>query len=136
MDPQGWYRFLNARVFFWPTRERILTLLSARAYRGRSHTVITVDTASFLEKHADRVKLSPINSGAVVYRATPRGLMTFRTIEEWPDAERPRSGALKLPVAEFAVDYSVPDIADVAVCVEEMRGDRVVRVLWRRKRLA
>jgi hypothetical protein len=48
MTPTEWYRLLNAKVFFWLTPERVLGLLSARAYRDREHTVLIVDTAELL----------------------------------------------------------------------------------------
>ena len=31
---EEWYRLLNRRVFFWPTRKRVDTLLGAAAYRA------------------------------------------------------------------------------------------------------
>ena|SRR5208282_3252377 len=43
MEPREWYETLNRKVFFWLTRERLLTLLSARAYRNREHCVLTLD---------------------------------------------------------------------------------------------
>ena len=44
MSPEEWYRGLNARCFFWCTRQRLLTMLTARPYRDVAHTVLTVDT--------------------------------------------------------------------------------------------
>jgi len=64
MTPREWYEHLNRRVFFWVERKRLLKLLGARAYRDRSHLLLEVDTAELLERHVDRVTLSPINSGA------------------------------------------------------------------------
>ena len=48
MTPTEWYRLLNSKVFFWLTAERVTRLLSARAYRKREHTVLTIDTARLL----------------------------------------------------------------------------------------
>lgn len=73
MSPRQWYESLNRRVFFWATQKRLLTLLSAKAYRDRKHGVITVDTAGLLERHFDQVNLSPINSGSAIYTPQPRG---------------------------------------------------------------
>jgi hypothetical protein len=64
MTPREWYERLSRRVFFWVEWERLLKLLGARAYRDRPHLVLKVDAAKLLERHVDRVALSPINSGA------------------------------------------------------------------------
>jgi hypothetical protein len=131
MSPQQWYETLNKRVFFWPTRERLLGLLSARAYRGREHCVITVDTARLLERHLDKVTLSPINSGSTIYRPQPRGRDTFLPPHEYPFEERRKKRGIKNAVAELAVDYSVPDVADLAIRVEEMIGTKIIRTLYK-----
>ncbi len=39
-----WYRLLNRFVFFWLSKDRLKTLLSARAYRDRAHLVLTIAT--------------------------------------------------------------------------------------------
>jgi len=129
MTPTEWYELLNRKVFFWPTEERIQGLLTARAYRGSPHTVITVDSKLLLESAFDRTFLSPINSGAVIYRPTPRGRFTFCSITNWPD-DLKRSGIPKKPVSEVSVDYSIPDIIDITIHVEERQGDRIVRTIF------
>ncbi len=65
MRPREWYETLNRRVFFWVDRKRLLKLLGARAYRDRSHLVLEIDTAELLHRHAEKVTLSPINSGTI-----------------------------------------------------------------------
>lgn len=102
MSVPEWYESLNRRVFFWVSWERLERLLGARAYRDRAHLVLEVDTASLLAVHAPGVALSPINSGATFAMGpAPRGLGTFRRIEDHPEARE---------VVELAVDYAVPDI--------------------------
>ena len=129
MSVGDWYRLLNGKVFFWPTRERVLTLLTARAYRYREHAVITVDTAALLDRHVGRITLSRINSGATLYRPVPRGSNTFRVLADWPSDTLPRAGRLRRPVAEVAADHSLPDIANFATSVTVMRGQEVLRTL-------
>ena len=46
MTPEEWYRLLNGRVFFWPTRSRLLGLLGARPYRSMDHDVLELDTGA------------------------------------------------------------------------------------------
>ena len=127
-----WYTILNARVFFWPTSERVDYLLNARAYRNEPHTVLTVDTAALVEEYAEVVKLARINTGATIYTATPRGLTTFKWIRDWPDAVGPRSGKLSTPIAEATIEYKVGNIADFVVKVEERQGDSVLKEVWSR----
>ena len=64
MTKREWYETLNRRVFFWVDRKRLLKLLGARAYRDRPHLVLELDTEELLRRHAEKVTLSPINSGA------------------------------------------------------------------------
>ena len=114
MTPREWYETLNRRVFFWVDRRRLLKLLGARAYRDRPHLVLEVDTAELLRRHAERVTLSPINSGATfTMKPAPRALQTFRSITEHPPDK---------PVVELAVDYAVPDIAEMILSVNRWQG--------------
>src|SRR5579875_593858 len=85
MTPEQWYETLNRRVFFWVREEKLLVLLNARAYRGRAHDVITVDTRKLVERHEDRITLAPINTGAAFSpTAAKRGSDTFASIQEYP----------------------------------------------------
>jgi hypothetical protein len=134
LTPRQWYELLNRRVFFWVTEERVQNLLGARRYRGKEHTVITVDTSSVLRCHSDRITLSPINSGSTLYNPQPRGRQTFLPLDEYPFGERRRMRGIANAIAELAVDYSVPDISEHAIRVEHRRGQRVVEILYERRR--
>ena len=110
MTVPQWLAMLDSRVFFWPTEKRVRTLLNARAYRGRKHLVIAVDTAALLRRHGDAVELSPINSGNTAYDAKPRGRRTFLPLADYPFAERRRIRGRREAVAEVTVRHAVPDI--------------------------
>lgn len=130
LAPADWYRTLNGRAFFWVSEARLTRLLGARAYRGGAHTVLTFDTASLLAAHRDRVELSAINSGAVLFSGPRRGLGTFVPLALYPFARwraaRPAADA----VVEFTVTGGVPDAARHAVLVERVRnGERTP--IWR-----
>lgn len=131
LTPPDWYRILNARVFLWLSRERLLRLLGAQAYREDAHDVIEVETTPLVEAHRAHITLSPINSGATGPFAAPRGLGTFRTIEAYPYAERKRINRRE-PVVELAVLRGIPDFARFATRVVRMRGGREETVIWER----
>ena len=130
MTPAQWYRLLNAKVFFWPTEERLQGMLNARPYRDLSHTVLTVDTEQLLARHEGKVWLAPINSGSTLYNPSPRGRHTFRRIGDYPFEERRRARGWANAVAEIAVDRSVPDIATCVVRVDRRRGDHTLAVIF------
>jgi hypothetical protein len=124
MTPREWYELLNRRIFFWLEWKRLLKLLGARAYRDRPHLVLEVDTAKLLERYADRVTLSPINSGATfAMNPAPRGPDTFRRIVDHPESK---------PFVELAVDCSVPDVTDFILSVSRWYGAEKLGEVWRR----
>jgi len=131
MSPREWFETLNRKVFFWAMKKRVLDLLRARAYRARSHAIITVDSKSLVQRHGKNIVLSSINSGAMPYGGSPRGSDTFVSLANWPADEGPRSGKLKKPVVEVAVEYRVADIAEIAIKVEEMRKNRIIGTIWK-----
>ena len=132
MEPAEFYRLLNARVFFWPTRARLERMLNGRLLRFRPRTIVTVDTAELLERHGDRVKLSPINSGATGRTAPERGRDTFLAVEDYPFDERRRTRSPKEALAEVTVEGGVPDVADLAVRVEHREPDGTTHLLHER----
>lgn len=129
LTPCDWYEILNGKTFFWAERERLITLLSAHAYRDDEHDVLTVDTNSLLAEHYERAYLCHMNSGQTGRFAFPRGRNTFRPIIDYPAGAR--GGPLK-KVVELVVEYSVPDIGRHVVRVERMRRNDVLGVIWRR----
>lgn len=125
MTPKEWYKELNGRVFFWLSEERLLRLLQARAYRGKTHCVLTLDTQSLLQRHAARVTLSPINSGSTVFRPQPRGKSTFARIQDYPFDDWRRKRGIKDAVVELAVDHRVADVRDFVIRVAHMKDGKV-----------
>jgi hypothetical protein len=129
--PEQWFETLNARVFFWLSQKRLRKLLNARAYRSRPQTVLTLDTASLVDANRDRIRLSPINSGATIYNPAPRGRDTFRTVSDFPFEERRKTRTLDDAVVELTVLGKVPDIINHAIAVHSIHGGKKVE-LWRR----
>lgn len=129
MTPADWYQFLNGKVFFWLTQERLYTLLKAGAYRAKSHDVIEVDARSLVEAYRGSIWFCPINSGCTKPFPHPRSEKTFRRIADYPYAERRRKKKRGERVVELSIDHSVPDIHRFVTRAVEMREERVIRRL-------
>ncbi len=126
MTPAQWYEVLNQMVFFWCDRERLNRQL--KACRGRPQVVLTLDTKRLVARHADRVALTPFNTGNARRKPAIRGWATFVPYPVWLASawrseaeglgirERPRSHS---PV-ELAVEGSVRDAAEITVGIEHV----------------
>jgi hypothetical protein len=125
LQPADWYRLLNQRVFFWPSEERLLRLLGAKAYRDREHDVLEVDASALVEDYSETITLSPINSGSTLFNPRLRGSGTFARIPDYQYAQRPKNNR----VAEIAIDHSVPNMAKYVTRVVEMKGADKIREL-------
>jgi hypothetical protein len=126
MTPSDWYRLLNSKVFFWLTRARLLTLLNAGAYRGKTHDVIEIKTRELVERYYEKIWLTPMNTGCTKPFPHPRSEKTFRRIRDYRYAERARAKRGER-VVELAVDHGVPDLRDYVVRVVEMQGSVEIR---------
>ena len=92
--------------------------------------MIVVDSMLLLSDYLQKACLSPINTGAVVYRPTPRGPHTFVPLLNWPSQVRRRSGKLKYNVAEVAIEDGVKDILRYALRADEVKSGEVIRNIW------
>jgi hypothetical protein len=127
MTVSQWIRLLNSHVYFWLGPDRLGGFLNARAYRGRPHLVLTVDTRSLLSAHAGRVRLCHLNSGATAYLTGHRGSTTFKRIA---DFRLPRSRQRPAThIAELAILGSVPDIAVHVLSVQRRQANQVLETL-------
>lgn len=134
LTPSDWYALLNSRTFFWLSRDRIWRLLKARAYRDLAQTVLTIDTASLVAAHRDQIWLSPINSGATLFKPQPRGLGTFMRVNDFPFAERAATRTAADNVVELLVEHSVPDLQKHVLAVHEVINDEILGEIWRSPR--
>lgn len=134
LTPRQWYELLNSRSFFWLSPSRIWSLLKARAYRTSTQTVLTIDTASLVAAHRQKIWLSPINSGSALFKPQRRGLTTFQRIADFPYEQRRLTRRPQNVVVELVVDGSVPDIANHVLAVHAVRGTKILSVIWRSAR--
>lgn len=108
-------RLLNSQVFFWLNTDRLERMRNAPPYAKRPHLILRFRTSDLVERHRDRVRLSPMNSGATHPGANyPRGPATFQPFDTYP--WRARSAVnRKEPVVEMTIGYAVPDAAELVV---------------------
>ncbi len=133
MTPREWYELLNGKVFLWPSESRLRTLLAASAYRCDAHCVLAVDTRRLVERHRNRIWLSPMNSGCTKPFPHPRGSKTFRKIGDYPfDFWKNQKGSAEKSVVEFAIDGAIPDIAELVESVSIQMHEGVSREIYRR----
>lgn len=126
-----WLQTLNDRVFFWLHPDRLHGLLGARLYRKRQHDVLTIDTRSLVEAHLERVRLSPINSGATIFpTGVARGSTTFLPIDQFPFDERRKGRSIATVVTELAVIGGVPDVANYVTRVDTYIGDKATETMY------
>jgi hypothetical protein len=123
--PEDWLAFLNERVFFWPSTDRLTRMISARPYAPLVHDVLVVDSKSLLTDYAENLWLSPINSGCTTPFAHPRERKTFAQPADYPLADRIRVAGNKNMVAELAIKDGVPDISKYVVDVVTIKGSDI-----------
>lgn len=127
LTTEWWYQFINSKVFFWVSPERLGRLL--RSYGASEHDVLRVDTASLLNVHFARTWLCHMNSGNTLPIPHYRDETIFKRIPDYPVNG---AGTPLKEVVELVVDYSVPDIANHVVDVTRVKGDVELGVIWKR----
>lgn len=130
MTVEEWLELLNGQVFFWLQEVRMERMLAAPPYKNRPHTILHVDTAALLAAHGDEARLCRINSGATLFKASPRGTDSFKPIADYPHPARRAPSSTGADVAELAVPGGVPDVAEMVVRVERRQaGEGVLEVV-------
>jgi len=122
MKPRAWYELINGKIFFWADLRGLKKLLCAVMYKDKAHCVLTVDTRTLLNRHMKDIWLTDQNSGSVISKRR-RGLDTFKRVRDFGSPW----------VEEVAVDYVIPDVADLTLRVEEWKADNKLREIWSRK---
>jgi hypothetical protein len=121
-----WYELINDRVFFWAEEHRLHRLLNGREYGHLEHDVLTLNTASLVQAHHDRIRLCHMNSGNTFPAMTKRGPDIFKRISEY---EVTRTGRPRKAVVEVTVIGGVPDIRQHVIEARRMRGEQVLAAL-------
>lgn len=129
-----WHRLLNKHVFFWLTKERLQTLLCARAYRDAPHAVLTVGTLPFVRRYQKQIVLSPMNSGNTQPFAHPRSPEIFMRMQDYPFKDRAKYGE-QFQVVELAVEGGAL-VHETVISVDLMKchgeGTRTLKNIYRK----
>lgn len=126
VSASDWYELINDRVFFWAEEHRLHRLLNGREYGHLEHDVLTLDTASLVQAHHDRIRLCHMNSGNTFPAMTKRSPEIFKPIADY---QVTRTGRPRKAVVEITVLGGVPDIRQHVVEARRMRGEQVRGVL-------
>jgi len=102
VTPEDWRAELNARVFFWPTLERLA--VHQKTYAARPSILFEIDTAKLLAHHGDRLRVARINTGFFRRKPAKRGRDTYQRLEDFKHDAKNR-------IAEVSVLDGVPDLA-------------------------
>jgi hypothetical protein len=128
MPPSAWYRFLNRFVFLWWNRARVERHL--RACAGRAQILLVFDALQLLEQLADRIYLSPINSGNARRRPARRSTLMFVPYREWIEsgwrADAGESRRRSCPPAEILVEGNLtlePFLVSASMVHQQQPGD-------------
>ena len=134
MTPPEWYALLNQMVFFWCDRERLDRQL--RACGRRPQIVLTLETKQLLARYAERVALTPFNTGHARRKPAIRGRATFVPYSVWlasgwsseAEALGARQRLSNHPPVELTVANAVPDAAEFTVGIEHVPSHLSFRI--------
>ncbi len=121
IEPREWYELINKRIFFWTTPKSLEIFLAAKEYKNKPQTIIKVNTKLLLDRYADTITLTSINSGSTYYdpkkytKPQNRSLETFQKIEDYHARW----------ITELVVENGVPDILGLTVSVERWIAHRI-----------
>ena len=129
VKPSEWYDLINSMVFFWPTKAKLETMITARAYRRVSHDVLVLDTERLVRLEEPDIRLSPINSGSTIWKPQPRDLGLFKRIEDYQFPAKPTPSKVAKAVAEVCVVDRVERIVDAVLDVRKGTAGAVMMAL-------
>ncbi|WP_417837184.1 DUF7002 family protein [Thalassospira tepidiphila] len=131
ITPREWYEFLNKRVFFWLSEDRLKRLKNAKAYKSSEHEIIVVDTRRLVDAYKQKIMFCPINSGCTKPFPHSRDFNTFSRIESYPYDYWKSKRRVGERVVELCVDEGVPDLVDYVLDVYVLKGDERTELDWK-----
>lgn len=124
--PSEWYALINARVFFWLDPARLNR--QRAACDPRPQVILTVDASKLVAAYAEKIAVTPINTGNARRRPARRGPATFVPYTTWvASAWASEAASLGTPVrpsshppVELTIAGSIPDIMQFVVGVQQL----------------
>lgn len=129
VEPWQWYDLINSMVFFWPTKKRLRTMISAPTYEEVDHDVLIIDTATLVRLEGPNMRLSRMNSGSTRRMAHPRDMNLFKRFEDYPFDSRLRKQGREGAVAEVCVTERVGRIREAVVDVKRGLAEEILAAL-------
>lgn len=114
-----WLRLLNTFVFLFPDAAALQTLRTA--YADEPAVALEIDTAKLIAEYGSLVRLSAINTGAVLYKPAPRGRGTFMGVAQFDRTKK---------VREVAIADGLPDVLRYLVSATRFQPDGSSSALW------
>ena len=128
-EPWEWYDLINSMVFFWPTKKRLMTMISASAYKEVTHDVLVVDAKALLRLESRNIRLSKINSGCTKPMPWPRDKTLFKEFKDYPFEDRRKKYGVGKAVAEVCVLDRVDRIEEAVLEVKRGTAGEVMEAL-------
>ena len=129
--PWQWYDLINSMVFFWPTKDRLETMITTSAYRNVRHDVLVIDCDALVRLEEPNIRLSRMNSGCTKPMPHPRDMGLFKRIEDYPFPTRHSPSVVAKAVAEVCVVDRVERIAEAVLEVVPGSARDVMAVIGR-----
>ena len=129
VEPWQWYDLINSMVFFWPTKKRLKTMVSASAYREVEHDVLLVDAETLVRLEESNIRLSRMNSGSTTRMAHPRDIDLFKRFEDYPFETRLRKQGRERAVAEVCVMERVNRVQEAVIEVKRGSAEEILAEL-------
>lgn len=123
MTVAEWLDALNSRVFFFLDPTSLFGMLRSPSYRRATHTVLTINTESFVAAHESEIQLTDMNTGfAQPHNHKARGPETFQPLAVFTHPTREHAHVVKgRDVVELCISGGVVDIVDHVLQVERFR---------------
>ncbi len=103
-----WLALLNSKIFFFTELKKAQRM--AETYANYQNILLEVDTKTLLERHAAVSFVCRFNSGAFLFKPTPRGRASFIPMAEFELRK-------KSAPAELTVNEPIPAIMDFATLI-------------------
>jgi uncharacterized protein DUF7002 len=126
ITPSEWYALINAHIFFWLDPARLNR--QRTACNPRPQVALTVDARRLVAAYAEKIAVTPINTGNARRRPARRGAATFVPYAAWiTSAWASEAASLGTPLrpsshspVELTVAGSIPDIMQFVVGVQQL----------------